>query len=443
MTGSSTMKTHRIRHASLVALCTALAACVSSVGFGETLQDAWALALTRDKALAAAGSDVEGARAAEKAALGARWPSFDATAGYTRLNASPAFDIATPTAALRSGPLFKDDQYTSGSVQMKLPLYAGGQISAGIDAAHRTLVGASHDQETVTAALKLDVAEAYVGVLRAHSSLLAAESRVTSLSAHASDVEVMVQRESVPRSDLLAARVALANAEQIRVRAANSVEIAYAVYNRRLGEPLERSPELSDHLPVDVSLGATPVADLIKRALDSRSELKGLSAHADALASQSRAESGKNLPQLGLTAGYTHFDNQFLDRQNIAMVGIGVTWSLFDGGQARNRAGALRSASRAAQQRLEDSRSAIELQVRQAWLDVREAQARVKASREAVAQADENLRMSRELYGSGLATNTQVLDAVTLQIDAVNNRDNATLDEALSDVRLAHAVGML
>lgn len=437
------MKANNLRHAFLAALCIALAASVSSTAIAETLQDAWALALTRDKTLAAAGSDVEGARAAEKAARGARWPSFDASAGYTRLNASPAFDISTPALAFRSGPLFKDDQYTSGSVQMRLPLYAGGQISAGIDAAHRALVGASQDQETVTAALKLDVAEAYVGVLRAHSSLGAAESSVTSLAAHASDVEVMVQRESVPRSDLLAARVALANAEQVRVRAANSVEIAYAIYNRRLGEPLERSPQLEDHLPVDASLAAAPMADLIQRALDSRAELKGMAAHADALASQSRAETGKTLPQLGLTAGYTHLDNQFLDRQNISMVGIGVTWSLFDGGQARNRAAALRSASRAAQQRLEDLRSAIELQVRQAWLGVREAQARVKASREAVMQADENLRMSRELYGAGLATNTQVLDAVTLQINAVNNHDNATLDEALSQVRLEHAVGVL
>jgi len=74
---------------------------------------------------------------------------------------------------------------------------------------------------------------------------------------------------------------------------------------------------------------------------------------------------------------------------------------------------------------------------------VQEAQARVKASSEAVAQAEENLRMSRELYGAGLASNTQVLDAVTLQVSAVNNRDNAVLDESLSQLRLAYAVGAL
>jgi outer membrane protein TolC len=103
----------------------------------------------------------------------------------------------------------------------------------------------------------------------------------------------------------------------------------------------------------------------------------------------------------------------------------------------------LRSAGRAAQDRLDDLRSGIELQVRQAWLEVHEAQARVKASAEAVAQAEENLRSSRELYGAGLATNTQVLDAVSLEVNAVDNRDNAALDESLAMLRLSYAAGTL
>ena len=253
----------------------------------------------------------------------------------------------------------------------------------------------------------------------------------------------MVESESVPRSDVLAARLALANAEQTRLRAANAVEIAQAAYNRRLGQPLERSPELDEHLPADAALDGEPVEALVVRALGSRSELKGLAAQADALASQSRAEIARVRPQLGVTAGYMHFDNQILDRQDFSSVGIGFTWNLFDGGQARNRADALNSASRAQHSRLEDFRSQVALEVRANWLGAREAKARLKVSREAVAQAEENLRMSRELYGVGLATNTQVLDAVALQVEANNNRDNAVLDESLSRLRLARAVGGL
>ncbi len=409
----------------------------------ESLADAWRLALSRDPALAAASSDVDGARAGEQAARGARWPSLDATAGYTRLNASPALDVTTPGFQFRSGPIFKDDQFVSGGVQLKLPLYTGGQIAAGIAAAHQAFLGASEDERSAVAALKLEVAEAYVGVLRARRTLGAAQSRVASLGAHADDVAQMVARDLVPRTDLLAAQVARANAEQDRVHAANSVEIAQALYNRQLGEPLGREAELEQRIPADAFLAVTALDTLVQRALGSRSELKALSARAGALVSQAHAEAGKALPQVALVGGYTHFDNQILDREDFSTVGVGFTWNLFDGGQARHRAAALQSASRAAQSRLEDARSRVELEVRQAWLDVHEAQVRLESSGEAVSQAEENLRSSRELYAVGLSSNTQVLDAIALQTAALVNRDNAELDESLARLRLSYAVGDL
>jgi outer membrane protein len=437
------MSTAGILRGTSLALLVAVSCAMPGLVAAETLQEAWQLAIERDNVLAAARSDVEGARAGEQAARGARWPSLEASAGYTRLNASPELSVTTPGFDFRSGSIFRDNEFVSGNMQMKLPLYAGGQISAGIDAAHHSYLGASEAQQVTTSALKLDVAEAYIAVLRARRTLRAAESSVASLTAHVHDVQYRVERESVARSDLLAAQVALANAEQIRVRTANEVEITQGVYNRRLGEPLERAPELDERVPVDLSLAAQTVESLIKQAVESRSELKAMAAHADSLNFQARAESGKRLPQLALTGGYTHIDNQILDRQNVAMIGLGVTWNLFDGGQTRNRASALRSAGHAAESRLQDLRTRIQLEVRERWLDVQEAQARVKASREAVAQAEENLRSTRELYGAGLGTNTQVLDAVTLQIAAVNNQDNAILDASLSGLRLAYAVGVL
>jgi len=434
----------RIRRGLALPLALLAAAATGPCAAAETLADAWRLALTNDKALAAAGSEVEGARAAERAARSARWPSLDATGGYTRLDSSPALEVATPGGPVfRSGPIFRDDQFVSGGVQLKLPLYTGGQVAADVDAAHHALLGASEEQEAASSGLKLAVAEAYVSVLRTRRALAAAQSSLESLSAHAGDVQHMVERELVARADLLAARVALANAEQQRVRAANEHEIALAVYNRRLGEPLGRSAELDERISADVALAAMPLEALVARALDARSELKALVARADSLASQSHAEAAHALPQVALIGAYTHLDNQILDRQDFSSVGIGFTWNLFDGGRARQRAAALRSAGRAAQERLEDLRASIELEVRQAWLDVHEAQARVRASAEAVAQAEENLRSSRELYGVGLATNTQVLDAVSLEVNAVSNRDNASLDESLALLRLSYAVGAL
>ena len=430
--------------ARLGALLALLGVTAAGVARAETLEDAWRLALEHDQTLAAKTSEIAAAREGERAASAERWPALQANGGYTRFSTAPAFDLSGPSFSFQSAPLFDQDDYVTGGVQLSVPIYTGGQISAGIDAARRAVVGAEEDERGTSSALKLDVAQSYVNVLRARRALRAAESSVASLSAHASDVRQMVDRELVPTSDLLAARVALANAEQTRVRAANAVQIAYASYNRRLGEPLDRAPDLEEGLRTDPALAAaSPVEGLIERALASRSELKSLAARADALDFQSRAELAALRPQLALTGGYSYLENEFLDRQDFSMIGVGVQWSLFDGGQKRHRAAALRNASRATRHRLGDLRSLIELEVREAWLDVQAARARLNTSREAVGQADENLRITRELYGADLGTNTQVLDAVALRVTAANNHDDAVLDESLALLQLAHAVGAL
>lgn len=409
----------------------------------ETLQDAWQQAMAHNHVMAAASSDVDAARADERAALGARWPSVTAGADYTRLNVSPTLSVDTPTFQFQSGPIFRDNQYTTGTVQMKLPLYAGGRIAAAIDASRAGVAVATEAEGVTAATLRLEVAEAYVDILRARRALQAAQASVDSLTAHAADVQRRIEDESVATSDLLAARVALADAEQNREHAASALQIAQATYNRLLGQPLDRVPDLVDQVPADPTLATVPLETLISRALAARGEIKSAAAQVDALQSRSRAELGALRPQLALVGGYTHFDNQILDRENFATVGIGVSWSLFDGGQARSHAAALASESRAQSSRLDDLRSQITLQVRQSWLDVRDAQARLKASSEAVEQAEENLRDSRQLYDAGLATNTQVLDAVTLRTTAASNHDNAGLDVALSELRLAYAIGSL
>ncbi|MDY6944254.1 MAG: TolC family protein [Pseudomonadota bacterium] len=414
--------------------------CVSSSA--ESLTQAWQMGLSRNMEFAAVTAEVESARAAESAARGERWPSLTATASYTQFDNAPRLDLVAAGIALQA-PIIAGQNYAAGGIQLKLPLYTGGRISAQIGAAQQAAAGAADSEAAARATLRLDIATAYVGVLRSQRLLQAAQSSVRSLTAHARDVKLLVERELVTRSDLLAAQVALANAEQLRVQADNGVALAYAAYNRLLGEPSERTPQLEATLPVQRALGEQPLNDLIRGALNARTELAALSARAEALSLQSDAQRAMSLPQLELSGGYNYFENEILDRQSFAAVGIGVSWNLFDGAVVRNRSEALRRASRAAQYRLDDLRAQVQLEVRQASLGVRAAQARIATLREARSQAEENLRMSRELYGGGLGTNTQVLDAVSLQIAATNNYDTAVLDEALALLTLERAVGQL
>ena len=213
-------------------------------------------------------------------------------------------------------------------------------------------------------------------------------------------------------------------------------------YNRRVGEPLTRAADLDETLPVPADLPSDP-DELVKAAVEKRSELKVLDEQATAYGQLAKTERARVLPQLSLTGAYNYLENTFLDDEDFASVGVGVQWAVFDGGQARKRAAALDRSRRATEQQRADVESLIALQVRQSWLDVDETRQRIQVTAGAVDQAEENLRIARERYGAGLGTQTQLLEAESLRVQALRNRDNAVLDAGLAKLRLARAVGAL
>ena len=149
------------------------------------------------------------------------------------------------------------------------------------------------------------------------------------------------------------------------------------------------------------------------------------------------------LPQVVLTGSYQYLGNQFLDDETVGMAGVGVQWALFDGGQARKRAAALERTKRATAQQRADAESFIALQVREAWLGWQEAKQRIELTAHAAEQAQESLRIAQERYAAGLGTQTQLLEAESLRVQAWRNRDEAALDASLAQLRLARAAGML
>ena len=116
---------------------------------------------------------------------------------------------------------------------------------------------------------------------------------------------------------------------------------------------------------------------------------------------------------------------------------------MFDGGQARHRASALRRSSDSVRQRRNELESIVRLEVQQAQLGIEAADARVALTRDAIAEASENLRITRELYAESLVTNTQVLEAIALQTAAEGHAADAVFDASLARLRLLKAIGEL
>ncbi len=409
----------------------------------EGLEAAWAIALGEDPLIQASRSQVAAAEADLLAAKAGRLPTVSASAGITRFDEAPSFDFsgAGVPAVL---PLFGGETMKMADARVTVPLYTGGQIGNRIDAA-ASMLGVRRSQSAASEQdIKLTVARHYIDVLRAESALAVADSSVMSLAAHVRDVEDMFKSGSIARNDYLAAAVSLADVEQGRLQASNRLDLARAAYNRALARSLDAAVSLDATLPgIDPDLDVASLSALTAIAMQNRVELAALDAAADAFRYQSQSARASARPQLGLTGGYMALQNDFLNRDEFWMVGVGLNWTLFDGGQARKKASALLFREKAIRQEQQNLRSHVELQVRQAWLRLNETTERKRLTERAVEQAQENLRVVRDRYRNGEGTNTEVLDAEVLRSRSRSNHDNAGFDARLALYEIARGVGRL
>jgi outer membrane protein TolC len=414
------------------------AALLAGNAAAESLQQAWDTALTVDRGLKASRESSAAAASLLEAAKSARLPNVALEAGYTALGETPAAQVDFFGQSLQM-PLAQKDS-AAYRAMATLPLYTGGRITRGIDAATASLDAARLGESADTQNLKLRVADAYVNVLRASRMLKVTESHVASLQAHARDVGNLHEQGMVAKSDLLSVQVALADARQRQLQVANGLDLARAAYNRLLGRPLEQPVALDDLSP-EATQAQFPA--LSERALAQRSELAALAQQIEAMRHQAAAVRGETAPQVALSGGYGYQENRYQVHPGQWMITLGAKWNLFDGGVVGHRANAVERQAAALTEQRDELASVIALQVRQTWLDVQETRKRLIVTQSAIAQAEENLLVARDRYANGLSTHTEVLDAETLRTGSEGNHANALSDAALAGLRLKRATGEL
>lgn len=414
------------------------AALLAGNAAAESLQQAWDTALAVDRGLKASRENTSAAASLLEAAKSARLPNVALEAGYTALNETPAAQVDFFGQSLQM-PLAQRES-AAYKAMATLPLYTGGRIARGIDAATAGLDAARLGETADGQNLKLRVADAYVSVLRASRMLKVTERHVTSLEAHARDVENLHAQGMLAKTDLLSVRVALADANQRKLQVANGLDLARAAYNRLLGRPLDQPVSLEDLAPEATQ---EQFSALTGRALERRGELAALARQIEAMRHQAAAVRGETAPQVALSGGYGYQENRYQVHPGQWMITLGAKWNLFDGGVAGHRASAVERQAAALSQQRDELASIIALQVRQTWLDVEETRKRLIVTQSAIAQAEENLLVARDRYANGLATHTEVLDAETLRTGSESNHANALFDAALAGLRLKRATGEL
>jgi outer membrane protein TolC len=412
-----------------------------------TVEEALSRAVDASHRLAEARAREAAAQAGVAVRESAERPVVTATAGYTRTSHVIPFVFAGATGIPRV--LYPDvpNNYQS-RLELRWPIYTGGRTDA-LERAARAEAGAvGAEVQTAQADLRLEVTRAYWAVVTARAALDVLEQGIARSQAHVRDVNQRFTAGLVPPNELSSATAQEARSRMLAIEARTQRDVATSDLARLIGVAPDQPIEPTADLPraTDVAQPRN-VALLIDEARAGRQERRALQLRVSAADAQRDAAAAGRLPTVQLTSGvdYARPNARIFPRedrwQDFWDAGVGVSWSLWDGGRTTAEVAQAAALSQAAGQRLAEFDSRLGVEVRQRALEVESAVASVSAALSGVTAAADARRVVEERYGAGVISQIEVLDAEYALLQAQLDLTRAQASVRLAEAQLTRALG--
>jgi outer membrane protein TolC len=324
------------------------------------------------------------------------------------------------------------------------PLFTGGLNLANYRSAKFGVDLSKASLETAKRDLVLQVRVGYFTILRAEKFLEVAEQQVKQFEAQLEVTKAFFDVGIVAKNDVLLAEVNLANARQSLVRATNDVAAAKASFNILLRREVNTPFEVVDIL----SYRAFPFSyeQSVEEALRLRPEVKAAQLNIEQAKESVRMARSGFFPTISLAGNYGRLSDEWelgKYKGEEWTVHALATFTLWNWGNTYFKVG--ESKVRVAQ--AEDSKNqlidSIVLEVKDDYLNMQVAEKNISVAEKAIEQAEENLRMNEERYKYQVATQTDVINAVTLLAQARTNYYGALSDFNVAKAQLDRAMGRM
>jgi len=406
-----------------------------------TLDRAIELGLAQSRELAVAGAKADAADARLGQARSGFFPQLSASGSYTRLDEVPYMDASA--FGLGKITMGDDDIYSVG-VSATQPLFTGGALLSAHGAAKHAATAEALAQERSLEEVRYAVTGAYLGLVQAREALRVMDDAVAQMVGHLDDVEALYEQGMVIQSDAMLARVRKAEVDLARTRAGHAVRLAGAALAFALGVDLETEIVPTDPLTV-TEFPDKDLATWTGSALEARPDLKAMNEMVAAAGNGVSLARSAYFPQVVAVGTYAWdrpdraYEPEFYDHWSVT---VAAEMSVFDWGGTRNRVKEARAGLLQAERSQELFEDAVRLEVKQSFLERREAEEALPIAEDAVAQAREASRVARESFLNGVATNSAVLDAQASLTGAEMNRIAALAGLRLAEAKLRLAAGV-
>ncbi len=401
---------------------------------------AWAapVELTLDEAVALALQNNSDIKISESEREKADWAVSEAKAGK---KPSVNYNFTGTYSDPASKSTGSNESYDN-RIALTLPLYTGGKAEGSIEAAKLGLKSADLGIEKAKQQIKLDATTGYFNILQTANLVKVAQESVDGLTAHLKNVQAQYDVGTVAKSDMLRSEVELADADQKLIIAKNNLELAVASFNNVTGLPLDTQINPKQSALAYMANNQT-LSDSITYSLANRPEVAQADANVAVAKQQIKIAGADKKPTVSLT-GYTDWNDTDLPGADNDNWGASVTasYKLFDSGLAKSKVRQADAGLNKATEQARQSRDSVQLEVRQAFLNMKEAEKRIETSKVAVDKAEEDFKIAQVRYSAGVGTNLDVIDAQLALTQAKTNNIQALYDYNTSKAKLDKAMGI-
>lgn len=369
----------------------------------------------------------------------AYYPHVDISAGYGQTN-NPMYSFGNilNQGAFSPSIDFNDPGRTDNinvRAGVEYRFYNGGRDQAGVEAAEAGLAGSKMNLQSVHARLAFEVLRSFQSIIQAQEMLAARKTSLAAIDSSLTVARARYDAGGLLKADLLSLEVQQSRASENLILAGHGLELSQKIFLNLLGlregvVTIDPQSGNEQKLPQDRSYGA-------------RSELQSLIHAEEAAEAQLRVAESGNLPTVDGFASYQYDKGYIMDGDGDSWIaGVKVNYRLYEGNKTTAdvaKAKALLATIRAQRDKVE---LGMDLEVKQADINYRQAVQRLQVTAKMVEQAEESARLSRTRFLEGVILSSDLIDVETRLSDALVRQSvaKATIRIAMADLRRAMGI---
>lgn len=408
-----------------------------------SLEECIKYGLENNKGIKIASEKVKSARLKKDEVNTSGLPSLSLQAGYTRLSEVDPFTITVPMGGTTQSFTVSPSLLNSYSAKLTLtqPVFTGFKIDLNKDLSDQTITASMFDLEAEKSKLRYSISNAYWSLYKVLEGKKVIDEYIKTIQLHLKDLNNFYNQGLITKNEVLKLEVQLSSTQVQLLETENGIQLAKLNLLNNLNLPMETDISLKPLITPDELKDIPSLDEINTQALNTRPELKAMSIRIKSRETAVKLTESAWYPDIYLIGNYNYArpnqrivptKDQFDGTWDVT---LSLQYTLWNWNATSYRTQQAESDLSQTNYQFEMMKDGVLIEVKQAYLNYIANKSRIALAEKTVTQAEENYRISYNLFQKGLIRNSDLIDAEVAVFES-----KIKLVTSISDLRNAEAL---